>query len=98
LYWFGEVPRGVTGREAEMAADLIRVGVDVIVVTTSELAKEMMGVTSTVPIVMAASVDPVALGVAASLFRICCIYPRQTDRRSTAMQRFGPVIELRTPC
>jgi putative ABC transport system substrate-binding protein len=60
---------GVAGRGREIAAELIGSGVDVIVVTTGELAKEMMGATSTVPIVMAASVDPVALGVAASLSR-----------------------------
>ena len=60
---------GVTGRGREIATELIGDGVDIIVVTTSELAKEMMGATATIPIVMAASVDPVALGVAANLSR-----------------------------
>ena len=59
---------GVVGRGADIASVLIREGgVDVIVVTTVVLAKEMMSVTTTVPIVMAAGADPVVNGVAASL-------------------------------
>jgi ABC-type uncharacterized transport system substrate-binding protein len=60
---------GVRGRGADIATALIREGAEVIVVTTTTLAKEMMGVTSTVPIVMAAGFDPVALGIVQSLSR-----------------------------
>jgi putative ABC transport system substrate-binding protein len=60
---------GVVGRGADIASVLIREGVDVIVVTTLTLAKEMTSVTTTVPIVMAAGGDPIAAGVAASLSR-----------------------------
>jgi putative ABC transport system substrate-binding protein len=60
---------GVLGRGADIASELIREGVEIIVVTTTTLAKEMMRVTSTVPIVMAASFDPVAAGVVRDLSR-----------------------------
>ena len=60
---------GVVGRGADIASGLIHEGVDVIVVTALWLAKEMMSVTTAVPIVMAAGGDPVAAGVAASLSR-----------------------------
>lgn len=60
---------GVPGRGAAIAAALIREGVEVIVVTTTTLAKEMKDVTNTVPIVMAASFDPVAVGVVPNLSR-----------------------------
>jgi ABC-type uncharacterized transport system substrate-binding protein len=60
---------GVVGRGTDIASVLIREGVDVIVVTTVVLAKEMMGATTTVPIVMAAGGDPIRTGVAANLAR-----------------------------
>src|SRR5262245_40300470 len=49
-------------RAAEIGTELIENGIDIIVVGTGSMAKEMMGVTSTVPILMAASLDPVARG------------------------------------
>ena len=60
---------GIIGRAREIGAALVRDGVDVIVVNTTVLAKDMMGVTSAVPIVMAASVDPIGLGVVSNLAR-----------------------------
>src|SRR5215467_14375827 len=60
---------GIVGRGADIASVLIREGVDVIVVTTVVLAKEMMGATTAVPIVMAAGGDPIGVGVVASLAR-----------------------------
>jgi putative tryptophan/tyrosine transport system substrate-binding protein len=56
-------------RAGEIGAQLIRDGIDVIVVATTQDAKEMKRVTSTVPIVMATSADPVAAGVVESLAR-----------------------------
>jgi putative ABC transport system substrate-binding protein len=56
-------------RFGEIAADLIRLGIDVIVVTNILVAKEMKRVTNTVPIVMAGSIDPVGAGVVTSLAR-----------------------------
>jgi putative ABC transport system substrate-binding protein len=56
-------------RAGEIGAQLIRDGIDLIVVASTSDAKEMKRVTSTVPIVMASSVDPVAAGVVESLAR-----------------------------
>jgi putative ABC transport system substrate-binding protein len=60
---------GIVGRGSDIASALIREGVDVIVVTSAVLAKEMRSVTTTVPIVVAASVDFVEMGLASSLAR-----------------------------
>jgi putative tryptophan/tyrosine transport system substrate-binding protein len=65
-YRYGE---GKVGRLAEMAADLVRLKVDVIVTggpTSTRTAKQA---TSTIPIVMASDPDPVANGFVASLAR-----------------------------
>jgi putative ABC transport system substrate-binding protein len=65
-YRYGE---GKVGRLAEMAAELVRLKVDVIVTggpTATRAAKEA---TSTIPIVMASDPDPVANGFVASLAR-----------------------------
>src|SRR5262245_51963212 len=56
-------------RFGEIAADLIRHGIDVIVVTNILVAKQVIRVTNTVPIVMAAISDPVGAGVVTSLAR-----------------------------
>src|SRR5262245_63916784 len=56
-------------RFGEIAADLIRHGIDVIVVTNILVAKEMIRVTNTVPIVMASSIERVGAGVVTSLAR-----------------------------
>jgi putative tryptophan/tyrosine transport system substrate-binding protein len=65
-YRYGE---GKVGRLAEMAAELVRLKVDVIVTggpTSTRTAKQA---TSTIPIVMASDPDPVANGFVASLAR-----------------------------
>jgi putative ABC transport system substrate-binding protein len=67
-------------RAAELGTELIQNGIDVIVVDTGSMAKEMMGVTSTVPILMAASLDPVAQGVVTNLARPGGNVRRQCDR------------------
>jgi putative ABC transport system substrate-binding protein len=56
-------------RTAELAADLIRLKVDVIVTAGAPPAIEAKKATSTIPIVMATFPDPVALGLVASLAR-----------------------------
>ena len=67
------VLRSTEGKIAErtgpMVAEFIAGGVDVVLVASSVLAKEMMRYTSTMPIVMAVSADPVADGIVSSLAR-----------------------------
>jgi putative ABC transport system substrate-binding protein len=76
-YFEGEniqyVLRSTEGKIAErtgpMVAEFIAGGVDVVLVASSVLAKEMVRYTSTMPIVMAVSADPVADGIVSSLAR-----------------------------
>ena len=56
-------------RLPELAADLVRLKVDLIVVAGEPGALAAKGATSTIPIVMAAAGDPVGSGVVASLAR-----------------------------
>ena len=53
----------------ELAADLVRLKVDLIVVTGTPPALAAKSATTTIPIVMANSVDPVGAGLVASLAR-----------------------------
>lgn len=57
----------VIERTPSIAEDLISRKVDVIVVGTTRLAREMKRATNVVPIVMAASIDPVAMGIVSNL-------------------------------
>ena len=59
----------VIERTPAIIEDFINRKVDVIVVGTTRLAREMKRATNEVPIVMAASVDPVAMGVVPNLAR-----------------------------
>ncbi len=54
---------------AELAALLVREGVDVVVTATNPTTAAMMKATSTVPIVMAVAVEPVSAGLVAGLTR-----------------------------
>jgi len=67
------VLRSTEGKIAErtgpMVAEFIAMGVDLVLVASSVLAKEMMRYTITMPIVMAVSADPVADGIVSSLAR-----------------------------
>jgi putative ABC transport system substrate-binding protein len=56
-------------RLPELAADLVRLKVNLIVVTAGTLALAAKKATTTIPIVMANSGDPVAIGLVASLAR-----------------------------
>src|SRR5262245_14367280 len=57
------------GRMHELAADLIRQKVDLIVVTEGQGALAAKGAATTVPIVLASAADPVGQGLVASLGR-----------------------------
>jgi ABC-type uncharacterized transport system substrate-binding protein len=65
-YRFAEQKRE---RLPELAAELVRLKVDLIVVTGVLPALAAKGATTTIPIVMATSADPVAAGLVASLGR-----------------------------
>ena len=56
-------------RVAELAAELVRLNVDLIVTSGNPTALEAKKATSTIPIVMVISGDPVGLGLVASLAR-----------------------------
>ena len=60
---------GDAGRLAELAADLVRANVDVILTTFMLETRAAKQATTSIPIVMLASVDPVGNGLVASLAR-----------------------------
>ena len=63
-YRFAE---GKNDRLPELAADLVRLKVDLIVATGAPIAVAAKGATRTIPIVMVTNSDPVAVGLVASL-------------------------------
>jgi putative ABC transport system substrate-binding protein len=65
-YRFAE---GKNGRLPELAADLVRLKVDLIVVAANPAALAAKGATTSIPIVMTSAPDPVAAGLVASLAR-----------------------------
>jgi ABC-type uncharacterized transport system substrate-binding protein len=67
-YRFGENKPG-PGRLQELAADLVRLKVDLIVVTGATAARAAKKVTTIIPIVMTSAADPVAAGLIVSLAR-----------------------------
>jgi putative tryptophan/tyrosine transport system substrate-binding protein len=60
---------GQVDRYAELAAQLVHLEVDVIVVPTGTATRAVKSVTSTIPIVMVGAGDPVGYGLVASLAR-----------------------------
>src|SRR5947209_15193751 len=60
---------GEVERLSALAADLVRLGVDVIVTGFYPITVAAMKATTTLPIVMASSVEPVSTGLVASLER-----------------------------
>jgi putative tryptophan/tyrosine transport system substrate-binding protein len=67
-YRFGENKPG-PGRLQELAADLVRLKVDLIVGASMQSALAAKSATTTIPIVMTSNPDPVAAGLVASLAR-----------------------------
>src|SRR5262249_2811185 len=65
-YRFAE---GKSGRLPELAAELVRLKVDLIVVTGDPAGLAAKGATSTIPIVTTNAVDPVGAGLVTSLAR-----------------------------
>ena len=65
-YRFGE---GKSDRYPDLAAELVQLKVDVIVTSSTPAIESVKNATSTIPIVMAASADPVGSGLIASLDR-----------------------------
>jgi putative ABC transport system substrate-binding protein len=62
--------QGKLDRYPELAAELVRTNVDIIIVTGGTvMVRATKNATSTIPIVMTSSVDPVAAGLVASLAR-----------------------------
>ena len=57
------------GRYGEIAADLVRRKLDIVVTIDNATARAMKGATAIVPIIMAGSTDPVQAGIVASLAR-----------------------------
>jgi len=60
---------GQAARLPSLAAELVKVNVDILVTATSEAALAARQATSSIPIVMATSADPVRVGLVASLGR-----------------------------
>lgn len=60
---------GKAGRNPDLVADLVHLKVDIIVVGGSGAARAAKKATSTIPIVMTSSTDPVGIGLVASLAR-----------------------------
>jgi putative ABC transport system substrate-binding protein len=60
---------GDSDRFAEIAAEFVRLKVDVIVTASSEVTRAVKRATSTIPIVFATAGDPVGAGLVASLAR-----------------------------
>ena len=65
-YRFSE---GKPGRRSELAAELVRLKVDLMVVTGSAAALDAKRATATIPIVMTNAADPVGEGIVANLAR-----------------------------
>ena len=63
------VTEGRTERYADLAAELVRLKVDLIVADTTGVALALKKATSSIPIVMASSTDPVGTGLVASVAR-----------------------------
>jgi len=63
------VTEGRTERYADLAAELVRLKVDIIVADTTGVALALKKATSSIPIVMASSTDPVGAGLVASVAR-----------------------------
>jgi putative ABC transport system substrate-binding protein len=97
-----------TERLPELAADLVRLKVDVIVGASSTSALAAKSATTTIPIMMTQSADPVGAGLVASLARpggnvtgLSTLSPELTTKRLEILKNAVPkllrVVLLRTP-
>jgi ABC-type uncharacterized transport system substrate-binding protein len=97
-----------TERLPELAADLVRLKVDVIVGASSTSALAAKSATTTIPIVMTQSADPVGAGLVASLARpggnvtgLATLSPELTTKRLEILKDAVPKLLrvglLRTP-
>jgi putative ABC transport system substrate-binding protein len=68
-YRYNLAIQGNVDRLTELAAELVKLNPDVLVVSLTEVATVARKATSTIPIVMANAADPVAAGLVASLAR-----------------------------
>ena len=68
-YRYNMAIQGNVDRLTELAAELVKLNPDVLVVSLTEVAMVARKATSTIPIVMANAADPVAAGLVASLAR-----------------------------
>jgi putative ABC transport system substrate-binding protein len=92
--------RGASGAEArlpELAAELVRLGPDVLLVTGSLEAQAARQATSTIPIVFTGSADPIGSGLVASLSRpegnvtgLSLIAPELNGKRLELLQAVVP--------
>ena len=73
IEWRGAA--GKTEKLAELAADLVRIKVDVIVASATPSVEAAKNATSTIPIVMSSAADPVGIGLVASLARRAVTLP-----------------------
>jgi putative ABC transport system substrate-binding protein len=99
---------GINERYPEIAADLLRLRVDILVVANSRAVQAIGRVTSTVPIVMVGATDPVGSGLVMSLARPGGnitglatsqqdVAPKQLDLLATAIPNLSRIAVLLNP-
>ena len=67
MQWSGGLPKVITKKLPELGADLVRIGVDLIVTSFTPAALAAKNATSSIPIVVAYTTDPVENGLVQSL-------------------------------
>jgi putative tryptophan/tyrosine transport system substrate-binding protein len=88
---------GYAERFAELAAELVRLRVDCILVPTTPAALAAKHATQTIPIVMTAAIDPVGAGLVASLVRpggnltgLSAVGPELSEKRLELLKEVVP--------
>jgi putative tryptophan/tyrosine transport system substrate-binding protein len=88
---------GHAERFPELAAELVRLRVDCIIVTTTPAALAAKHATQTIPIVMTAAIDPVGAGLVASLVRpggnitgLSAVGPELSEKRLELLKEVVP--------
>ena len=88
---------GEMERMPALAAELVRLGVDIITTGSNAVTAMAMKATATIPIVMTNSVDPVSAGLVASLARRKP-YDRPNTTAMNSPSRRGGLVTLHSPC